>query len=173
MGRLGVLACQAASLAAVVLAWHVAVRTGVADPLFVPAPAAVATALWSTAREALPRLGDTLLKTLAGYALAVGLGVAGGLVPSPSALLVLLATIALGRTLFGIVLVLAYGVGMAMALSLAGLLLVRLQGRVAALLQRRRVRGLGRVLARLPALTALLVIVVGAGLVLRALSGTV
>jgi hypothetical protein len=62
---------------------------------------------------------------------------------------------------------------MAVALSLAGLLLVRLQGRVAALLQRRRVRGLGRVLTRLPALTALLVIVVGAGLVLRALSGTV
>jgi ABC-type nickel/cobalt efflux system permease component RcnA len=94
-------------------------------------------------------------------------------VPSPSALLVLLAAIALGRTLFGIVLVLAYGVGMAVALSLAGLLLVRLQGRVAALLQRRPVRGLNRVLTRLPALTALLVIVVGAGLVLRALSGTV
>jgi ABC-type nitrate/sulfonate/bicarbonate transport system permease component len=45
MGRLAVLACQAASLAAVVLAWHVAVRTGVADPLFVPAPGAVAAAL--------------------------------------------------------------------------------------------------------------------------------
>jgi ABC-type nickel/cobalt efflux system permease component RcnA len=103
----------------------------------------------------------------------VGLGVAGGLVPSPSALLVLLAAIALGRTLFGIVLVLAYGLGMAVALSLEGLLLVRLQGRVAALLQRRRVRSLSRVLTRLPVLTALLVIVVGAGLVLRALSGTV
>jgi nickel/cobalt exporter len=55
----------------------------------------------------------------------VGLGVAGGLVPSPSALLVLLAATALGRTAFGVLLVLGYGVGMAGALSVAGLLLVK------------------------------------------------
>ena len=79
MGRLAVVACQAASLAALVLAWHVAVQTGLADPLFVPAPASVATVLGTTAREALPRLGDTLLKALLGYVLAVGLGVTGGL----------------------------------------------------------------------------------------------
>ncbi len=79
MGRLGVLGCQALSLAALLLLWDLAVRTGVADPLFVPTPAAVAAALGSTAREALPRLGDTLLKALAGYVLAVGLGVAAGL----------------------------------------------------------------------------------------------
>ncbi len=79
MGRLGVLGCQAASLAALLVIWEIAVRTGLADPLFVPTPAAVAGALGSTLHEALPRLGDTLLKALAGYALAVGLGVAGGL----------------------------------------------------------------------------------------------
>jgi NitT/TauT family transport system permease protein len=79
MGRLGVLGCQALSLAAVLLAWEVAVRTGLADPLFVPTPAAVAGALGATLRDAWPRLGDTLLKALLGYALAVGLGVAGGL----------------------------------------------------------------------------------------------
>jgi NitT/TauT family transport system permease protein len=79
MGRLAVLGAQAASLAALLLAWEVAVRTGMADPLFVPAPHAVAAALGATAREALPRLGDTLVKALLGYALAVGLGVAGGL----------------------------------------------------------------------------------------------
>lgn len=79
MGRLGVLGCQAASLAVLLLAWDAAVRMGVADPLFVPAPGAVAAVLASTAREALPRLGDTLLKALLGYALAVGLGVGGGL----------------------------------------------------------------------------------------------
>jgi NitT/TauT family transport system permease protein len=60
--------------------WQIAVRTGVADPLFVPAPGEVAAALGATAREALPRLGDTLLKALLGYALAVGLGGGGGLV---------------------------------------------------------------------------------------------
>lgn len=79
MGRLAVLGLQALSVAAVVLAWEVAVRTGLADPLFVPTPVAVAGALGATWREALPRLGDTLLKALLGYALAVGLGVTGGL----------------------------------------------------------------------------------------------
>lgn len=103
----------------------------------------------------------------------IGLGVAGGLVPSPSALLVLLAAIALGRTVLGIVLVLGYGLGMAVALSAAGLLLVRLRGRVARLLTGSRINRASRILAVLPMITAGLVIIVGAGLVLRALSGSV
>ncbi len=107
----------------------------------------------------------------------IGLGVAGGLVPSPSALLVLLAAIALGRTLLGIVLVLGYGLGMALALTLAGLLLVRLQGRITTVLSQGRSARLANrfatTLTYLPVLTAVLVIIVGAGLVLRALSGSV
>ena len=55
----------------------------------------------------------------------VGFGVAGGLVPSPSALLVLLGAQALGREAFGVVLVLGYGVGMAVCLSSVGWLLAR------------------------------------------------
>jgi nickel/cobalt exporter len=51
-------------------------------------------------------------------------GLAGGLVPSPSALLVLLGGIALGRAWFGALLVLFYGIGMAAALVGTGLLLV-------------------------------------------------
>ena len=58
------------------------------------------------------------------------MGIAGGLVPSPSALIVLLASIALGRTVFGVVLVVAYGLGMAGTLTAVGLLLVRLRGRL-------------------------------------------
>lgn len=57
------------------------------------------------------------------------MGVAGGLVPSPSALIVLLSAIALGRTAFGILLVIGYGLGMAATLTLAGLLLVVLRDR--------------------------------------------
>ena len=60
----------------------------------------------------------------------VGLGVAGGLVPSPTALLVLLGAIGLGRTWFGVGLVLSYGVGMAATLTAAGLLLVGLRDRL-------------------------------------------
>ena len=57
------------------------------------------------------------------------MGVAGGLVPSPSALVVLLGAIALGRTWFGVLLVVAYGLGMAATLTAAGLLLVKLSRR--------------------------------------------
>ena len=92
----------------------------------------------------------------------VGMGVAGGLVPSPSALVVLLGAVALGRTWFGVVLVLGYGLGMAATLTAVGLLLVRLRDRLAAV-ERLRDR-----FTALPAITAGGVVVVGAGLVLRA-----
>ena len=60
----------------------------------------------------------------------IGMGLAGGLVPSPSALVVLLGAIALGRIGFGIGLVIAYGVGLAITLMAAGLLIVRAEARV-------------------------------------------
>ncbi|GAC1440630.1 MAG: hypothetical protein NVSMB55_05980 [Mycobacteriales bacterium] len=103
----------------------------------------------------------------------IGLGVAGGLVPSPSALLVLLAAIALGRTVFGVVLVLGYGLGMAGALSAAGLLLVRLRGRLDKYAASPRLARVSGLVTILPVLTALLVLAVGVGLTLRAVGGTV
>lgn len=57
----------------------------------------------------------------------IAMGLAGGIVPSPSALVVLLAAIALGRLPFGIALVVAYGLGLAATLVAAGLLLVRFE----------------------------------------------
>jgi nickel/cobalt exporter len=97
-----------------------------------------------------------------------GMGVAGGLVPSPSALLVLLSATALGRPVFGVLLVIAYGVGMAVTLTAAGLLLLRAR----AVLDRRGWTG-GRaaaVVRLLPLGTAAVVVLVGAGLVLRGLA---
>ncbi len=79
MGRLTVIGWQIGSLAALLVGWEVAVRLGVVDALFVPAPTAVAVALGATAGDALARLADTLLKALIGYGLAVGLGVTAGL----------------------------------------------------------------------------------------------
>ncbi len=96
-----------------------------------------------------------------------GMGVAGGLVPSPSALLVLLGATYLGRAWFGVVLVIAYGLGMAITLTAAGLLLLRAQ----ALVERRGWtvgRGL-RLWRLLPLATAGVVVVVGLGLVVRGL----
>lgn len=66
----------------------------------------------------------------------VGFGVAGGLLPSPSALLVLLGAQAIGREALGVVLVLAYGIGMAGCLSAAGWLLAK-GGQLAARPERR------------------------------------
>ncbi|WP_203705079.1 HoxN/HupN/NixA family nickel/cobalt transporter [Asanoa iriomotensis] len=94
-----------------------------------------------------------------------GIGVAGGLVPSPSALIVLLGAIALGRTAFGILLVFAYGLGMAATLTAAGLLLIRVRDRFAG-----RLRGLRRWQRAAPSATAALIVVVGLGLAGRAFS---
>jgi ABC-type nickel/cobalt efflux system permease component RcnA len=52
------------------------------------------------------------------------LGVAGGLVPSASALVILLAAISLNRIGFGLLLILAFGAGMASVMAGIGLLLV-------------------------------------------------
>ncbi len=98
----------------------------------------------------------------------VGMGVAGGLVPSPSALVVLLGAIALGRTWFGVLLVLGYGLGMAATLTLVGVLLVRLRDRFDRLPLPRLRQRLGRLRAVMPVLTATLVLVVGLGLAVRA-----
>ncbi len=103
----------------------------------------------------------------------VGMGIAGGLVPSPSALVVLLSAIALGRTVFGIVLVIGYGVGMAGTLTIAGVILVRVRDRFQHRLssEPERLRGAAvRWLRLAPYLTAGLVLVVGLGLALRSLS---
>lgn len=79
MGRMKVLGWQALSVTVALFAWEAAVRWGALDPLFVPAPSAVLRVFGATAAETLPRLGDTLIKTLLGYALAVGVGVPAGL----------------------------------------------------------------------------------------------
>ena len=103
--------------------------------------------------------GRMSLRTLA------AVGVAGGLVPSPSALLVLLGATALGRAWFGVLLVLAYGVGMAGTLTAAGLLLLRARAAV----DRRGWSGgrAARLVRLLPAITAAVVLVLGLVLVLR------
>ncbi|MDI5964461.1 HoxN/HupN/NixA family nickel/cobalt transporter [Streptantibioticus silvisoli] len=99
----------------------------------------------------------------------VGLGVAGGLVPSPSALVVLLGAIALGRTVFGAFLVVAYGLGMAATLTAVGLLLVRLGGRAERLGGRSLVARVRRLAPCTAFLTATLVLVVGLGMMARSL----
>ena len=79
MGRLKLLGSQALSVAAALIAWEMAVRWQILDPVFVPAPSAILQVFAGTVPETLPRLGETLVKTLLGYALAVCVGVPAGL----------------------------------------------------------------------------------------------
>jgi ABC-type nickel/cobalt efflux system permease component RcnA len=77
----------------------------------------------------------------------LALGISGGLIPCPSALLVMLASITLGRVAFGLLLVTAFSVGLAGVLTAVGLIVLYGRGRLgrSALAQRA-----GAVLARRP-----------------------
>ena len=68
---------------------------------------------------------------------------------------------------------LGYGLGMAVALSAAGLMLVGLRERLIRMASGRRFAGVDRLLGVMPVITATLVLVVGVWLALRAASGTV
>jgi ABC-type nickel/cobalt efflux system permease component RcnA len=85
----------------------------------------------------------------------VAVGVSGGLLPCPSALVVLLAAISLHRIAFGLVLIVAFSTGL--ALSITGI------GLVAVLARRTfsRVTFEGRIVRALPALSALVILVAG------------
>jgi len=93
----------------------------------------------------------------------LGVGVSGGIIPCPTALVVLLAAISLHRIGYGLVLILAFSLGLASAMSGIGLLAVsakRLFGRVN--LERGAVR-------LLPAISALVVLGLGLAMTIRAL----
>jgi ABC-type nickel/cobalt efflux system permease component RcnA len=95
------------------------------------------------------------------------LGLSGGMVPSVSALLVLLGSISIGRPAFGIVLTIAFGVGMAAVLVGVGLALVYARKFVERLSLRSPV-AIGR---RLPVLTAGVVVIAGVFIFGQGLSG--
>ncbi|MFF7186895.1 sulfite exporter TauE/SafE family protein [Streptomyces sp. NPDC008222] len=99
------------------------------------------------------------------------LGFAGGLVPSPSAVVVLVGAAALGQAWFGLLLVVAYGVGLALTLTAAGVAVVKLGSGVSRVLDRRPgwTRGPAAALVRrtAPLGSAFVVVALGAGLVFK------
>ncbi|MBV7695293.1 nickel transporter [Streptomyces sp. TRM70350] len=99
------------------------------------------------------------------------MGFAGGMVPSPSAVVVLVGAAALGHAWFGLLLVVAYGVGLALTLTAAGFAVVKFGVGVSRALVRRP-RWTANPLAALvrrtaPVGSAFVVVALGAGLVLR------
>jgi ABC-type nickel/cobalt efflux system permease component RcnA len=95
----------------------------------------------------------------------LALGVAGGIIPCPSAMVVLLAAISIGRIGYGMLLIVAFSVGLASVLTGIGLLLVHARG----LFRRLPVEGL--IARALPVASAAVVTALGVGIVLRALTG--
>ncbi len=97
----------------------------------------------------------------------LALGVSGGLLPCPSALVVLLSAIALQRVAFGLLLIVAFSVGLASVLVGIGLLLV-FAGRF---FNRASIGG-GLATRLIPVLSALLVVVAGVVITAQALPAT-
>ncbi len=97
----------------------------------------------------------------------LGIGAAAGLLPCPSALVVLLSAIALHRLAFGLALIVAFSVGLAATITAIGLV---------AVLARRafgRAQLDGPVIRALPALSAAVIVVVGLVITVNAIPAVV
>jgi ABC-type nickel/cobalt efflux system permease component RcnA len=95
----------------------------------------------------------------------VGVGVAAGLLPCPSALVVLLSAIALHRLAFGLALIVAFSVGLAATITAIGLVAVLARRAFA------RARFDGPLVRALPALSAAVIVLAGVAITVKALPG--
>jgi nickel/cobalt exporter len=96
------------------------------------------------------------------------LGLAGGLIPSTSALFILLGSLVAGRPAFGFVLVVVYGLGMAVVMTTIGLAMVFARGRLDRLPSS---TGVGRAARQLPLVAAVVVLAFGVYLSVQAIGG--
>jgi ABC-type nickel/cobalt efflux system permease component RcnA len=93
----------------------------------------------------------------------LALGISGGILPCPSALVVLLGAVALGRVAFGLVLILVFSLGLATVLTAFGLLLLR-AGKLFD-----RIPDSDRYARYLAVASAAFIVLVGAGITVQAL----
>jgi nickel/cobalt transporter (NicO) family protein len=104
----------------------------------------------------------------------IALGISSGIIPCPSALVVLLAAVSLHRVLFGILLIVAFSMGLATVLTGIGLVLASGLPMISSLPLRGRAR-VGALVARsmrlVPVFSALVVTVAGLGLTVQAIPG--
>jgi ABC-type nickel/cobalt efflux system permease component RcnA len=92
----------------------------------------------------------------------LAVGVSGGLLPCPSALVVLLAAISLHRVGFGLLLIVAFSAGLALTITGIGLVAVVARSAFG------RVSFDGRLISLLPAVSALVIVAAGVGMTVRA-----
>jgi ABC-type nickel/cobalt efflux system permease component RcnA len=93
----------------------------------------------------------------------LALGVSGGIMPCPSALVVMLAAISMNRVGYGLVLIVAFSLGLAGALTAAGLAFVY-GGKLLS-----RIPSSGKLMRALPAASAFVITVFGAAICYRSL----
>ena len=97
----------------------------------------------------------------------LGVGVAAGLLPCPSALVVLLSAIALHRVGLGLALIVAFSIGLAATITAIGLVAVFAQRAFG------RISLNGPVVRSLPAVSAALILIVGVVITARAIPGVI
>ena len=112
-------------------------------------------------RHGLPVQGTITWRSL------FALGLAGGIIPSTNALIILLGALVAGRAAFGVVLVIAFGLGMALVLGGIGVALVLVRGRLERLPSSPRVSG---ILTNAPLVASVLVLGIGLWLTAQALT---
>ena len=95
----------------------------------------------------------------------LALGISGGLIPCPSAMVLLLAAVALNKTGYGLVLVLAFSVGLALTLTAVGLIFLYARNHL------RPSKAAARWAPLLPVLSAGIITLVGAVLCFNAMQG--
>jgi nickel/cobalt transporter (NicO) family protein len=93
----------------------------------------------------------------------LGIGISGGIVPCPTALVVLLAAISLHRVGYGLILIFAFSVGLAAAMTAIGIVAVSAKRLF------NRVDFDGGLIRLLPAISALVVLGLGLAMTVRAL----
>ncbi|HET7130385.1 MAG TPA: sulfite exporter TauE/SafE family protein [Gaiellaceae bacterium] len=98
-----------------------------------------------------------------GFRGLLAVGISGGALPCPSALVVLLAAISLHRVAFGLVLIVAFSLGLALTITGIGLVAVLARSAFA----RRSFNGLA--LRLLPAVSAFVIVVAGVAMTVHAL----
>lgn len=98
----------------------------------------------------------------------IALGVSGGLVPCPSALVVLVAAISQHRVGLGMLLILAFSLGLAATLIVLGLAVIY-GGRVVKRFRPERALFGRRIIGALPAISAAVIVAAGVLITLRAL----
>ena len=96
----------------------------------------------------------------------ISMGVAGGMVPCPAALIVLLTAAAMGRILFGLALILTFSLGLAGVLILIGILTVTASKLTTQFDEKKRW------IQKLPVFSSGVIMLLGVGMLFRGLLST-